>query len=181
MKAVPGIPHSSAATPSPGTGDGIPRRAAAWAVAFLLLIAGTAAVAQEPVWKRGRDGRFEVAVAGIASGSTLGFWCSAYQVPNTAIIGLRHLLLSPQLSDGEHYDMRFVIDGQRFDLRGIAKDGELMVSPADANMELRVRELLDALIAGKNAQIAVPSKAWKSALPLDGAADALPGVFDVCL
>ena len=77
--------------------------------------------------------------------------------------------------------MRFVIDGQRYDLRGIAKDGELMISPADANMELRVAELLDALIAGKEAQIAVPSKNWRSRLPLDGAAEALDGVFEVCL
>jgi hypothetical protein len=146
-----------------------------------LLLAAAAAAAQAPIWQRGRDGRFEVAIADIAAGSTLGFWCSAYQVPNTAIIGLRNVLLSPQLSDGEHYDMRFVIDGQRFDLRGIAKDGELMVSPADANMELRVSELLGALIAGKEAQIAVPAKNWRSRLPLDGAAGALDGVFEVCL
>lgn len=146
-----------------------------------LLLTAFAAAAQEPVWQRGRDGRFEAAIAEIAAGSTLGFWCSAYQVPNTAIIGLRNILLATHLSDGEYMDMRFVIDGQRFDLRGIAKDGELMVSPADANMELRVRELLDALIAAKQAQIAVPAKGWKSPLPLDGAADALDGVFDVCL
>ncbi len=146
----------------------------------LLLAAGLAA-AQAPIWTRGRDGRFEAAIAEIAAGSTLGFWCSAYQVPNTAIIGLRNILLAVQLSDGDYYDVRFVIDGQRFDLRGIAKEGEIMVSPADANMELRVRELLDALRAGKDAQIAVPAKAWRSPLPLDGAAEALDGVFDVCL
>ncbi len=149
--------------------------------ALPLLLAAASAAAQEPVWTRGRDGRFEAAIAQIAAGSTLGFWCSAYQVPNTSIIGLRNILLGTHLSDGEYYDMRFVIDGRRFDLRGIAKEGELMVSPADANMELRVRELLDALIAGKVAQIAVPSKAWKSPLPLDGAAEALDGVFEVCL
>ena len=150
-------------------------------IALPLLLAAAAAIAQEPTWQRGRDGRFEVAIADIAAGSTLGFWCSAYQVPNTAIIGLRHALLSPQLSDGEYYEMRFVIDGQRFDLRGIAKDGELMVSPADANMELRVSELLDALIVGQKAQMAVPSKNWRSSLPLDGAASALDGVFDICI
>ena len=146
-----------------------------------LLLTASLATAQDPIWQRGRDGRFEVALSRIASGSTLGFWCSAYQVPNTAIIGLRNVLLAPQLSDGEHYDMRFVVDGQKFDLRGIAKDGELMVSPADANMEYMVGRLLDALIAGKEAQIAVPSKAWRSKLPLDGAAEALDGVFEVCL
>lgn len=173
-------PRRADRTPSSGTGEGI-RRLTASLTAALLLCSATAAVAQEPIWQRGRDGRFEVAIAGISSGSTLGFWCSAYQVPNTAIIGLRNLLLAPQLSDGEHYDMRFVIDGQRYDLRGIAKDGELMVSPADANMEFRVQELLDALIAGEQAQVAVPAKAWKSPLPLDGAARALEGVFDVCL
>ena len=89
-------------------------------------------------------------------GSTLGFWCSAYQVPNTAIIGLRNVLLGGQLSDAEYYDLRFVIDGQRYDLRGIAKEGELMISPADANMEYQVSRLIEALIAGKEAQIAVP-------------------------
>lgn len=146
-----------------------------------LLLIASVATAQDPTWQRGRDGRFEVALSRIAAGSTLGFWCSAYRVPNTAIIGLRNVLLAPQLSDGEHYDMRFVVDGQKFDLRGIAKDGELMVSPADANMEYMIGRLLDALIAGKEAQIAVPSKGWRSKLPLDGAADALDGVFEVCL
>ncbi len=146
-----------------------------------LLLAAATAAAQEPVWQRGRDGRFEAAIAQIAAGSTLGFWCSAYQVPNTAIIGLRNILLGTQLSDAEHYDMRFVIDGQRFDLRGIARDGELMISPADANMEYQVSRLLDALIAGKEAQIAVPSKNWRSKLPLDGAAEALDGIFENCL
>jgi hypothetical protein len=153
----------------------------ALAVAFTLLFSAGLAVAQDPTWQRGRDGRFELAMAQIAAGSTLGFWCSAYQVPNTAIIGLRNILLAPQLSDAEHYDMRFVIDGQRFDLRGVAKDGELMISPADANMEYQVGRLLDALIAGKEAHIAVPAKAWRSKLPLDGAAEALDGVFEVCL
>lgn len=146
-----------------------------------LLLTAAVATAQDPIWQRGRDGRFEVALSRIAAGSTLGFWCSAYQVPNTAIIGLRNVLLAPQLSDGEHYDMRFVVDGQKFDLRGIAKDGELMVSPADANMEYMIGRLLEALIAGKEAQIAVPSKGWRSKLPLDGAADALDGVFEICL
>lgn len=146
-----------------------------------LLLIASVATAQDSTWQRGRDGRFEIALSRIAAGSTLGFWCSAYQVPNTAIIGLRNVLLAPQLSDGEHYDMRFVVDGQKFDLRGVAKDGELMVSPADANMEYMVGRLLEALIAGKEAQIAVPSKGWRSELPLDGAADALEGVFEICL
>ena len=39
----------------------------------------------------------------------------------------------------------FVIDGAKYDLPGIAKDGELLVSPADANMELRVQEVTEAL------------------------------------
>ena len=69
----------------------------------------------------------------------------------------------------------------KVDLPGIAKDGELLVSPADANMELRVQEVMDALRAGKEAQIAVPAKAWKSKLPLDGADLALDGVFEACL
>jgi hypothetical protein len=56
-----------------------------------------------------------------------------------------------------------------------------MVSPADANLELWVQELLAALMAGEQAQIAVPSKGWRSPLPLDGAAQALDGVFEVCL
>jgi hypothetical protein len=146
-----------------------------------LLLAASTASAQEPTWQRGRDGRFELAIAEIAAGSTLGFWCSAYQVPNTAIIGLRNILLGTQLSDAEYYDLRFVIDGQRLDLRGIARDGELMISPADANMEYQVNRLIEALMAGKEAQIAVPAKGWRSKLPLDGAAEALDGVFDVCL
>lgn len=146
-----------------------------------LLCAAATAFAQEPVWQRGRDGRFEVAMAGIAVGSTLEFLCSAYQVPNTAIITLRNIVLGAQLQDGKNYDMRFVVDGRKFDLPAIAKDGELMVSPADANMELWVQELLTALMAGKEAQVAVPSKGWRSPLPLDGAAQALDGVFEVCL
>jgi hypothetical protein len=146
-----------------------------------LLLAAIAASAQEPTWQRGRDGRFELAIAQIAAGSTLGFWCSAYQVPNTAIIGLRNILLGTQLSDAEYYDLRFVIDGQRYDLRGIAKEGELMISPADANMEYQVGRLIEALMAGKEAQIAVPAKGWRSKLPLDGATEALDGVFEVCL
>jgi len=152
-----------------------------WLLSLPLLFAAGLAAAQAPIWTRGRDGRFEAAIAEIAAGSTLGFWCSAYQVPNTAIIGLRNVLLAVQLSDGDYYDMRFVIDGRRFDLRGIAKEGEIMVSPADANMELRVRELLDALRAGKEAQVAVPGKGWRSPLPLEGATEALDGVFDACL
>lgn len=146
-----------------------------------LLLAATVASAQDLTWQRGRDGRFELAIAQIAAGSTLGFWCSAYQVPNTAVIGLRNILLATSLSDAEYYDMRFVVDGQRFDLRSIAKDGELMISPTDANMEYQITRLLDALIAGKEAQIAVPAKGWRSKLPLDGAAVALDGVFEVCL
>lgn len=150
-------------------------------LSLLLCCIASGTLAQGSIWQRGRDGRFEVALAEIAAGSTLGFWCSAYQVPNTAIIGLRNILLATHLSDGEHYDLRFVIDGQKFDLRGIAKDGELMVSPADANMEYQISRVLDALAAGKEASIAVPSRGWRSPLPLDGAAEALPGVFDVCL
>jgi hypothetical protein len=151
------------------------------AFGIMMLLCGAAASAQTPVWERGRDGRYEVAVAGIGPGTTLGFFCSAYQVPNTAIISLSNLILGPQLPDGKNFDLRFVIDGAKYDLTGIAKDGELMVSPADANMELRVQEVIDALRAGKLAQIAVPAKAWKSKLPLDGADLALDGVFEACL
>jgi hypothetical protein len=42
-----------------------------------------------------------------------------------------------------------VIDGVKYDLPGIAKDGELLVSPHDANIELRIREVTEALRAGK--------------------------------
>jgi hypothetical protein len=149
-------------------------------IAILLSLAAGAALAQAPIWERGRDGRYEVAVAGLGPGTTLGFFCSAYQVPNTAVISLNNLILSPQLQDGKPFDLRFVIDGRRFDLPGIAKDGEILVSPADANMELRVQEVLEALRTGKAAQIAVPAKAWKSRLPLIGADRALDGVFEKC-
>lgn len=151
------------------------------AVGIIMLLCSAGASAQTPVWERGRDGRYEVAVAGIAPGTTLGFFCSAYQVPNTALISLNNLILAPILPDGKNFDMRFVIDGVKYDLPGIAKDGELLVSPADANMELRVQEVTDALRAGKQAQIAVPAKGWKSPLPLAGAVEALDGVFDACL
>jgi len=150
------------------------------ALAILLSLAASAALAQAPVWDRGRDERYEVATAALGPGTTLGFFCSAYQVPNTAIISLSNLILGPQLEDGKNFDLRFVIDGQKFDLPGIAKDGELLVSPADANMELRVQEVTEALRTGKAAQIAVPARAWKSKLPLDGADWALDGIFDKC-
>ncbi len=150
------------------------------ALAFLGLLCASDALAQEPIWERGRDRRYEIAIAALAPGSTLGFFCSAYQVPNTGLISLHNIILGPLLPEGQRIDLRFVIDGTRFDLPGIAKDGELLVSPADANMELRVQEVIDALRAGKNAQIAVPSKAWKSKLPLDGAAPALDGIFEKC-
>ncbi|HET6158551.1 MAG TPA: hypothetical protein VFE34_09420 [Dongiaceae bacterium] len=149
-------------------------------LAIPLLLAASAALAQAPIWERGRDDRYEVATAALGPGTTLGFFCSAYQVPNTAIISLHNLILGPQLQNGKNFDLRFVIDGQRFDLPGIAKDGELLVSPADANMELRVQEVTAALRIGKQAQIAVPAKAWKSKLPLDGADLALDGVFEKC-
>ena len=151
------------------------------ALGFIALLFCSEALAQAPVWERGRDGRYEVAVAGIGPGTTLGFFCSAYQVPNTALISLNNLILSPILPDGQTFDLRFVIDGARYDLPGIAKDGELLVSPHDANMELRIQEVIDALRVGKQAQIAVPAKAWKSKLPLDGADFALDGVFEACL
>ena len=151
------------------------------AFGIIMLLCGADALAQAPVWERGRDGRYEVAVAGIGPGTTLGFFCSAYQVPNTALISLSNLILGPILPDGKNFDMRFVIDGVKYDLPGIAKDGELLVSPADANMELRVQEVTEALRTGKQAQIAVPAKAWKSKLPLDGADLALDGVFEACL
>jgi hypothetical protein len=150
------------------------------ALGVITLLCGSDALAQAPVWERGRDGRYEVAVAGIGPGTTLGFFCSAYQVPNTAIISLQNLILSPILPDGKNFDLRFVIDGVKYDLPGIAKDGELLVSPHDANMELRVQEVTEALRTGKQAQIAVPAKAWKSKLPLDGADRALDGVFEAC-
>ena len=149
-------------------------------LAILLTLAAPAALAQAPAWERGRDGRFEIAVAGLGPGTTLGFFCSAYQVPNTALISLQNLILGSQLPDGKNFDLRFVIDGRKFDLPGIAKDGELLVSPADANMELRVQEVTEALRTGKSAQIAVPAKAWKSKLPLDGAGWALEGIFEKC-
>jgi hypothetical protein len=149
-------------------------------IAILLCLVASAALAQTPVWERGRDGRYEIAVAGIGPGTTLGFFCSAYRVPNTALISLHNLILGPQLPDGKNFDMRFVIDGRKFDLPGIAKDGELLVSPADANMELRIQEVTEALRTGKTAQIAVPAKAWKSKLPLDGAGWALEGIFERC-
>jgi hypothetical protein len=150
------------------------------ALTCLFLLAAHSAVAQAPVWERGRDGRYEIAVAGIGPGTTLGFFCSAYQVPNTAIISLNNLILSPILPDGKNFDLRFVIDGVKYDLPGIAKDGELLVSPHDANMELRIQEVTAALRTGKQAQIAVPAKAWKSKLPLDGADQALDGLFEAC-
>lgn len=146
----------------------------------LFLLTASAALAQAPVWDRGRDERYEVAIAALGPGTSLGFFCSAYQVPNTAIISLQNLILGPQLPDGKNFDMRFVIDGVKYDLPGIAKDGELLVSPHDANMELRVQEVTQALRAGRQAQIAVPAKAWKSKLPLDGADHALDGVFEAC-
>jgi hypothetical protein len=150
------------------------------ALGIIAVLCSADASAQAPMWERGRDGRYEVAVAGIGPGTTLGFFCSAYQVPNTAIISLNNLILSPILPDGKNFDLRFVIDGVKYDLPGIAKDGELLVSPADANMELRVQEVTEALRIGKQAQIAVPAKAWKSKLPLDGADQALDGVFEAC-
>jgi hypothetical protein len=150
------------------------------AFAILSLLATGTALAQAPVWDRARDERYEVAIAALGPGTSLGFFCSAYQVPNTAIISLQNLILSPILPDGRNFDLRFVIDGVRYDLPGIAKDGELLVSPADANMELRVQEVTDALRTGKQAQIAVPAKAWKSKLPLDGAHRALDGIFEKC-
>jgi hypothetical protein len=149
-------------------------------LAILLALCAADALAQQPVWERGRDRRYEIAIAALGPGTTLGFFCSAYQVPNTAIISLNNLILSPLLPDGKNFDLRFVIDGVKYDLPGIAKEGELLVSPADANMELRVQEVLDALRIGKSAQIAVPAKAWKSKLPLDGADRALDGLFEKC-
>ena len=149
-------------------------------LALLLSLVAQTALAQSPIWERGRDGRYEVAFAALGPGTTLAFFCSAYQVPNTGLISLSNLILGPQLPDGQNFDMRFVIDGQRFDLPGIAKDGELLVSPADANMELRVQEVTDALRTAKAAQIAVPARAWKSKLPLDGAGWALEGIFEKC-
>ena len=150
------------------------------AFGVMILLCGAEAVAQAPIWERGRDQRYEIAVAGLGPGTTLGFFCSAYQVPNTAIISLNNLILSPILPDGKNFDLRFVIDGVKYDLPGIAKDGELLVSPHDANIELRIQEVTEALRAGKQAQIAVPAKAWKSKLPLDGADRALDGVFEAC-
>ena len=151
------------------------------AIGIITVLCGGDALAQAPVWERGRDGRYEVAVAGIGPGTTLGFFCSAYQVPNTALITLNNLILSPILPDGKNFDLRFVIDGVKYDLPGIAKDGELLVSPHDANIELRIQEVTEALRAGTQAQIAVPAKAWKSKLPLDGAEQALDGIFEACL
>ncbi|HJT12178.1 MAG TPA: hypothetical protein VJ790_06140 [Dongiaceae bacterium] len=150
------------------------------ALGVIALLCSADALAQAPVWERGRDQRYEIAVAGIGPGTTLGFFCSAYQVPNTAIISLQNLTLGPQLPDGKNYDLRFVIDGIKYDLPGIAKDGELLVSPHDANIELRIQEVTEALRTGRQAQIAVPAKAWKSRLPLDGADVALDGVFEAC-
>jgi hypothetical protein len=149
-------------------------------LALLSLLCASDALAQQPVWERGRNKRYEIATAALGPGTTLGFFCSAYQVPNTAIIRLNNVILSPLLPDGKNFDLRFVIDGTRYDLPGIAKDGELMVSPADANMELRMQEVTDALRTGKSAQIAVPAKAWKSKLPLSGADRALDGIFEKC-
>ncbi|HEV8388642.1 MAG TPA: hypothetical protein VGQ35_02305 [Dongiaceae bacterium] len=150
------------------------------ALAILLSLAAPVAQAQTPVWERGRDERYEVALAALGPGTTLGFFCSAYQVPNTAIVSLHNLILGPQLQDGKNFDLRFVVDGRKFDLPGIAKDGELLVSPVDANMELRIQEVTEALRTGKTAQIAVPARAWKSKLPLDGADLALDGIFEKC-
>jgi hypothetical protein len=47
-------------------------------------------------------------------------------------------------------------------------------------MELRIQEVTEALRTGKTAQIAVPARAWKSKLPLDGADLALDGIFEKC-
>ena len=147
---------------------------------LLCLLCAADAVAQQATWQRGRDKRYEMAIAALAPGSTLGFFCSAYQVPNTGLISLHNLIISPLLEDGKNFDLRFVIDGVKYDLPGIAQDGELLVSHHDANMELRIQEVTDALRTGKVAQIAVPAKAWKSKLPLDGANTALDGIFEKC-
>lgn len=151
------------------------------AFALLSLLCTADALAQQPVWERGRDRRYEIAIAALAPGSTLGFFCSAYQVPNTAVVSLHNVILSPLLPDGQRFYVRFVIDGVKYELPSIAKEGELLISPADANLELRVQEVTDALRSGTIAQIAVPARAWKSELPLEGADLALDGIFEKCL
>ena len=153
----------------------------AWVVAMVATMAAGSALAQTPTWDRGRDGRFEIAATALGPGTNLGFFCSAYQVPNTALITFSNLTLGTQLPDGKNFDLRFVIDGVKYELPGIAKDGELLVSPHDANMEFRLQELTEALRVGKSAMIAVPAKGWKSPLSLDGANWALDGIFEKCL
>ena len=81
------------------------------ALTCLFVLAAQDALAQAPIWDRARDERYEVAIAALGPGTSLGFFCSAYQVPNTAIISLQNLILSPILPDGKNFDMRFVIDG----------------------------------------------------------------------
>jgi len=70
------------------------------AAVVLLLLSVGAALAQPPVWERGRDNRYEVATAALGPGTMLGFFCSAYQVPNTAVISLHNLILNAQLTPG---------------------------------------------------------------------------------
>ena len=48
------------------------------ALTCLFVLAAHHALAQAPIWERGRDERYEVAVAGIGPGTTLGFFCSAH-------------------------------------------------------------------------------------------------------
>ena len=67
------------------------------ALGVITVLCSADALAQTPVWERGRDQRYEIAVAGIGPGTTLGFFCSAYQVPNTAIISLSNLILGPRV------------------------------------------------------------------------------------
>ena len=47
------------------------------ALTCLFVLAAQDALAQAPIWDRARDERYEVAIAALGPGTSLGFFCSA--------------------------------------------------------------------------------------------------------
>jgi len=149
---------------------------------FFAMLATLAQANSDATWHRGVDRGVLIGAVTTDVGTFLGFFCAPSREPKLSFLLLRPAILTnPIHYDEKVMDMRFVIDGERFDLPGKAEDGELYIENKDYNLTLQFERIIAALIDADNVSVAIPVKHWSEKIPVDGASEALDGLLAPCL
>jgi hypothetical protein len=132
-------------------------------------------------WQRGVDSGVIGAGISLDDGTFIGFFCAPHREPRLSFMILKPgLLTNPIHYDEKAMDVRFIVGAERFDLPGVAEEGEIYVEIDDFNLALQFDRLAAALAAAERAWIAIPVKGWSLEIPVDGAGQALRGLLTPC-